>query len=126
MSYFGSNAVVATAHWQGNQPGYSYFVLRYSFGCSSVTKVANGHYRITFSSALNHDGYVVCGSMSAENSSSGSDTSVVRGANGFHVINHTSSSVDVIFAYGAYSTGSSVSNGNANHGEHHGIAIILS
>ncbi len=120
MTYYGSNAVVATAHWQANQPAYSYFVLRYSFGCSSVTKIANGHYRITFSSALSNDGYVVCGSMSAENSSSGSDTNVLRGANGFHVINHSSSSCDVIFAYGTYSS----SNGNANHGEHHGVAFI--
>ena len=126
MAYYGRNAVVATAHWQANQPNYNYFVLRYSFGCSSVTKVANGHYRLTFSSALNHDGYVVCGSMSAENSSSGSDTNVLRGANGFHVINHGSSSCDVIFAYGSYWNGSNVSNGHANHGEHHGIAIIKS
>tara|TARA_B100000424_G_scaffold231598_1_gene193958 strand:- start:47 stop:418 length:372 start_codon:yes stop_codon:yes gene_type:complete len=120
MTYYGSNAVVATAHWQANQPSYSYFVLRYSFGCSSVTKIANGHYRITFSSALSNDGYVVCGSMSAENSSSGSDTNVLRGSNGFHVLNHGTSSCDVIFAYGAYSG----SNGNANHGEHHGVAFI--
>ena len=120
MTYYGSNAVVATAHWQANQPSYSYFVLRYSFGCSSVTKIANGHYRITFSSSLSNDGYVVCGSMSAENAASGSDTNVLRGANGFHVINHGTSSCDIIFAYGSTNS----SNGNANHGAHHGVAFI--
>jgi len=121
MAYYGSNAVVATAHWQANQPSYSYFVLRDSFGFSSFTKIANGHYRGSFSSTLANDAYVVCGSMSSENSASGSNTNVVRGANGFHVLTHTTSQIDVIFAYGSSLQHSS---GNANHGEHHGICVI--
>ena len=120
MAYYGTNSVLAQAHWEADSPSYSYFLLRQSFGCSSVTKIANGHYRLSFSSTLDDDYYVVCGSMSAENAATGSDTNVVRGANGFHVQNHTTSLVEPIFAYGSYSS----SNGNANHGVHMGICVI--
>ena len=120
MAYYGTNSVLAQAHWQANEPGYSYFRLRQSFGCSSVTKVANGHYRLNFTSTLSDDAYVVCGSMSSENSASGSETNVVRGANGFHCSVHTTSLVEVVFAYGTYSS----SNGYANHGAHHGVCVI--
>ena len=58
--------------------------------------------------------------MSAENAASGSDTSVVRGANGFHVHVHSTSQIDVIFAYGT----ANPSQGNANHGAHMGICVI--
>ena len=120
MAYYGTNSVIAQAHWAAHWSGDGYFSLKQSFGCSSVTKVANGHYRLTFSNTLSDDYYVVCGSMSAENSSSGSDTNVVRGSNGFHVHTHGTSSCDVIFAYGSYSSG----NGYANHGEHMGVCVI--
>ena len=120
MAYYGTNSVLAQAHWEADSPSYSYFLLRQSFGCSSVTKIANGHYRLSFSNTLDDDYYVVCGSMSSENAATGSNTNVVRGSNGFHVVNHTTSLVEPIFAYGSYSS----SNGNANHGAHHGICVI--
>ena len=120
MAYYGTNSVLAQAHWEADSPSYSYFLLRQSFGCSSVTKIANGHYRLSFSSTLDDDYYVVCGSMSSENAASGSDTNVLRGANGFHVVNHTTSLVEPIFAYGSYSS----SNGNANHGAHMGVCVM--
>ena len=102
MAYYGTNSVLAQAHWEADSPSYSYFLLRQSFGCSSVTKIANGHYRLSFSNTLDDDYYVVCGSMSSENAASGSDTNVLRGANG--------------------STTSST--GNANHGNHMGVCVI--
>ena len=120
MAFFGTNSVIAQAHWDASQSSNSYFDLKQSFGCSSVTKIANGHYRLNFSSTLADDFYVVCGSMSSENAASGSDTGVVRGSNGFHVLNHTTSLVEPIFAYGSTSSG----NGNANHGVHMGICVI--
>ena len=120
MAYYGTNSILAQAHWEANSPSYSYFLLRQSFGCSSVTKIANGHYRLSFSNTLDDDYYVVCGSMSSENAASGSDTNVLRGANGFHVLNHTTTEVEPIFAYGSTSS----SSGNANHGAHHGICVI--
>ena len=120
MAYYGTNAVLAQCQFEANSPSYSYFLLRQSEGFSSVTKIDNGHYRCNFSSTLDDDYYVVCGSMSAENAASGSNTNVLRGANGFHVLEHTTSLVEPIFAYGAYSS----SNGNANHGAHMGICVI--
>ena len=120
MAYYGTNAVLAQCQFEANNPAYSYFLLRQSEGFSSVTKIDNGHYRCNFSSTLDDDYYVVCGSMSAENAASGSNTNVLRGANGFHVLEHTTSLVEPIFAYGAYSS----SNGNANHGAHMGICVI--
>ena len=121
MAYYGTNSVLAQAHWEADSPSYSYFLLRQSFGCSSVTKIANGHYRLSFSNTLDDDYYVVCGSMSAENAATVSDTNVVRGANGFHVLNHTTSLVEVVFARGTYPA---QSNGNSNEGEHNGICVI--
>ena len=120
MAYYGTNAVLAQCQFEANSPSYSYFLLRQSEGFSSVTKIDNGHYRCNFSNTLDDDYYVVCGSMSAENAASGSNTNVLRGANGFHVLEHTTSLVEPIFAYGAYSS----SNGNANHGAHMGICVI--
>ena len=120
MAYYGTNAVLAQCQFEANSPSYSYFLLRQSEGFSSVTKIDNGHYRCNFSSTLDDDYYVVCGSMSAENAATISNTNVVRGANGFHVLEHTTSLVEPIFAYGAYSS----SNGNANHGAHMGICVI--
>tara|TARA_A100001388_G_scaffold267054_1_gene240777 strand:- start:517 stop:885 length:369 start_codon:yes stop_codon:yes gene_type:complete len=120
MAYYGTNSVLAQAHWDASNSGNSYFDLKQSFGFSSFTKIANGHYRGSFSSTLDDDYYVVCGSMSAENAASGSDTSVVRGANGFHVHVHSTSQIDVIFAYGT----ANQSQGNANHGAHMGICVI--
>mgnify|MGYP003146467360 CR=1 FL=1 len=120
MAYYGTNAVLAQCQFEANSPSYSYFLLRQSEGFSSVTKIDNGHYRCNFSSTLDDDYYVVCGSMSSENAASGSNTNVLRGANGFHVLEHTTSLVEPIFAYGAYSS----SNGNANHGAHMGICVI--
>ena len=120
MAYYGTNAVLAQCQFEANNPAYSYFLLRQSEGFSSVTKIDNGHYRCNFSSTLDDDYYVVCGSMSAENAASGSNTNVLRGANGFHVLEHTTSLVEPIFAYGSYSS----SNGNANHGAHMGICVI--
>ena len=66
MAYYGTNSVLAQAHWDASQSSNSYFDLKQSFGCSSVTKIANGHYRLSFSSTLDDDYYVVCGSMSSE------------------------------------------------------------
>jgi len=120
MAYYGTNSVLAQAHWAAHWSGDGYFSLKQSFGCSSVTKVDNGHYRLSFSSTLDDDYYVVCGSMSSENAATGSNTNVVRGANGFHVLEHTTSLVEPIFAYGSYSS----SNGNANHGQHMGVCVI--
>ena len=120
MAYYGTNSVLAQAHWDASQSSNSYFDLKQSFGFSSVTKVANGHYRCNFSSTLADDFYVVCGSMSSENAATGSATNVVRGSNGFHLLEHTTSLVEPIFAYGAYSS----SNGSANHGLHMGICVI--
>jgi len=120
MAYYGTNAVLAQCQFEANSPSYSYFLLRQSEGFSSVTKIDNGHYRLSFSSTLDDDYYVVCGSMSDENAASGSATNVLRGANGFHVHEHTTSLVEPIFAYGAYSS----SNGNANHGVHMGVCVI--
>ena len=122
MAYYGTNSVLAQAHWEANNPAYSYFLLSQSFGCSSVTKIANGHYRLSFSSTLADDYYVVCGSMSSENAASGSDTNVLRGSNGFHVLNHTTSLVEPIFARGTWAGNGT--NGNSNLGEHHGICVI--
>ena len=121
MAYYGTNSVLAQAHWDASQSSNSYFDLKQSFGCSSVTKIANGHYRLSFSNTLDDDYYVVCGSMSAENAATGSDTGVVRGANGFHVVNHTTSLVEVVFARGRYPA---QSDGNSNLGEHNGICVI--
>ncbi len=120
MAYYGTNAVLAQCQFEANSPSYSYFLLRQSEGFSSVTKIDNGHYRCNFSSTLDDDYYVVCGSMSAENAATISNTNVVRGANGFHVLEHTTSLVEPVFAYGAWSS----SNGNANHGAHMGICVI--
>ena len=120
MAYYGTNAVLAQCQFEANSPSYSYFLLRQSEGFSSVTKIDNGHYRCNFSSTLDDDYYVVCGSMSAENAATISNTNVVRGANGFHVLEHTTSLVEPIFAYGSYSS----SNGNANHGLHMGVCVI--
>ena len=120
MAYYGTNSVLAQAHWEADSPSYSYFLLRQSFGCSSVTKIANGHYRLSFSNTLDDDYYVVCGSMSSENAASGSDTNVLRGANGFHVVNHTTSLVEVVFARGSNTS----TNGNNNQSVHNGICVI--
>ena len=120
MAYYGTNMVLAQAHWDSNNSSNDYFDLKSSSGFSSVTKVAYGHYRCNFSSTLADDYYVVCGSMSSENAATGSDTNVVRGANGFHVVNHTTSLVEPVFAYGSYSS----SNGNPNHGQHMGVCVI--
>jgi len=123
MAYYGTNMVLAQAHWDSSNSSNDYFDLKSSSGFSSVTKVAYGHYRCNFTSTLADDYYVVCGSMSAENAATGSGTtSVIRGANGFHLLNHTSSLVEPIFAYGRYaSTGS---DGNENRGVHNAICVI--
>ena len=76
---------------------------------------------LTLLALLSDDAYVVCGSMSSENSASGSETNVVRGANGFHCSVHTTSLVEVVFAYGSSLQHSS---GYANHGAHHGVCVI--
>ena len=122
MAYYGTNMVLAQAHWDSNNSSNDYFDLKSSFGFSSVTKIAYGHYRCNFSSTLADDYYVVCGSMSGENAASGSVTGVVRGANGFHVLNHTTSLVEPIFARGRFAGNGS--NGNENRGEHNGICVI--
>ncbi len=121
MAYYGTNSVLAQAHWDASQSSNSYFDLKQSFGCSSVTKLANGHYRLSFSSTLSDDYYVVCGSMSDENAASGSTTNVVRGSNGFHCNQHSTTVVEVVFAYGSSLQHSS---GNANHGQHMGVCVI--
>ena len=120
MAYFGTNSVLAQAHWDASNASNSYFDLKQSSGFSSVTKVANGHYRCNFSSTLADDFYVVCGSMSSENAATGSNTNVVRGSNGFHLLDHDSSHIEPIFAYGTYHP----SQGNANHGAHMGVCVI--
>ena len=121
MAFYGTNIVLAQAHWDASQSSNSYFDLKSSSGFSSVTKIDNGHYRCNFTSTLDDDYYVVCGSMSSENSATGSNTNVVRGANGFHVHEHTTSLIEPIFAYGRYPA---QSDGNANHGAHMGICVI--
>ena len=118
MAYYGTNMILAQAHWVSSGS----FDLKSSSGFSSVTKVDTGHFRCNFTNTLADDYYVVCGSMSAENAASGSQTSVVRGANGFHVLNHTTSLVEPIFARGRFAGNGS--NGNANQGEHNGICVI--
>ena len=117
MAYYGTNMVLAQAHWVSSGS----FDLKQSFGFSSVTAVTDAHYRCNFSSTLADDYYVVCGSMSQENAATVSETNVVRGANGFHVHAHTTSLVEVIFARGRYPA---QSNGNGNLGEHNGICVI--
>ena len=67
MAYFGTNMVLAQAHWDSSNAGNNNFDLKQSSGFSSVTKVTNCHYRCNFSSTLADDFYVVCGSQSAEN-----------------------------------------------------------
>ena len=122
MAFYGTNMVLAQAHWDSNNSSNDYFDLKSSSGFSSVTKVDYGHYRCNFSSTLDDDYYVVCGSMSAENAASGSNTGVVRGANGFHVLEHTTSLVEPIFARGYYQGNGS--NGNENRGVHNAICVI--
>ena len=118
MAYYGTNMVLAQAHWVSSGS----FDLKSSSGFSSVTEITSGHVRCNFSSTLADDYYVVCGSMSAENAASGSNTGVVRGSNGFHVVNHTTSLVEVVFARGTYAGNGT--NGNSNEGEHNGICVI--
>ena len=116
MAYYGTNMILAQAHWVSSGS----FDLKSSSGFSSVTQVDGSHVRCNFSSTLADDYYVVCGSMGAENAASVSQTNVLRGANGFHVLNHTTSLVDVVFARGANTS----TNGNSNVGEHNGICVI--
>ena len=116
MAYYGTNMVLAQAHWVSSGS----FDLKSSSGFSSVTQVDGAHVRCNFSSTLDDDYYVVCGSMSAENAATISNTNVVRGANGFHVLEHTTSLVEPIFAYGSTTS----SSGNANHGLHMGVCVI--
>ena len=118
MAFYGTNMVLAQAHWVASPN----FDLKSSFGFSSVTKVTDAHFRCNFTSTLADDYYVVCGSMSSENAASVSNTNVVRGSNGFHVLNHTTSLVEPIFARGRYAGNGT--NGNGNQGEHHGICVI--
>ena len=96
MAYYGTNSVLAQAHWDASQSSNSYF------------------------NTLDDDYYVVCGSMSSENAATGSNTNVVRGSNGFHLLDHDTAHIEPIFAYGSYSS----SNGNANHGAHMGICVM--
>ena len=117
MAYYGTNMVLAQAHWVTTGS----YDLKSSFGFSSVTQISGAHVRCNFSSTLDDDYYVVCGSMSSENAASVSNTNVIRGANGFHVVNHTTSLVEVVFARGTYPA---QSNGNSNEGEHNGICVI--
>ena len=116
MAYYGTNMVLAQAHWVSSGS----YDLKSSSGFSSVTQVASGHFRCNFTNTLDDDYYVVCGSMGAENAASVSETNVLRGANGFHVLNHTTSLVEPIFAYGSTTS----SSGNANHGNHMGVCVI--
>ena len=116
MAYYGTNMILAQAHWVTTGS----YDLKSSFGFSSVTQISGAHVRCNFSSTLDDDYYVVCGSMSSENAASVSNTNVIRGANGFHVVNHTTSLVEVVFARGANTS----TNGNSNLGEHHGICVI--
>ena len=118
MAYYGTNMVLAQAHWVSSGS----FDLKSSSGFSSVTQIDNGHFRCNFSSTLADDYYVVCGSMGAENAASVSETNVLRGANGFHVLNHTTSLVEPIFARGRFAGNGS--NGNGNLGQHNAICVI--
>ena len=117
MAYYGTNMVLAQAHWVSSGS----YDLKSSSGFSSVTQIDGSHIRCNFSSTLADDYYVVCGSMSTENAASVSNTNVLRGSNGFHVVNHTTSLVEVVFARGTYPA---QSNGNSNEGEHNGICVI--
>ena len=117
MAYYGTNMILAQAHWVTTGS----YDLKSSSGFSSVTQISGAHVRCNFSSTLDDDYYVVCGSMSSENAASVSNTNVIRGANGFHVVNHTTSLVEVVFARGTYPA---QSNGNSNEGEHNGICVI--
>ena len=116
MAYYGTNMVLAQAHWVSSGS----YDLKSSSGFSSVTQVASGHFRCNFTNTLDDDYYVVCGSMGAENAASVSETNVLRGANGFHVLNHTTSLVEVVFARGSNTS----TNGNNNQSEHNGICVI--
>ena len=116
MAYYGTNMVLAQAHWVSSGS----FDLKQSFGFSSVTQVDGSHVRCNFSSTLADDYYVVCGSMGAENAASVSETNVLRGANGFHVLNHTTSLVEVVFARGSNTN----NNGNFNLSGYNGICVI--
>ena len=58
----------------------------------------------------------------SENAATISNTNVVRGSNGFHVLNHTTSVVEPIFARGRFAGNNT--NGNANQGEHNAICVI--
>tara|TARA_B100000900_G_scaffold311268_1_gene270039 strand:+ start:823 stop:1197 length:375 start_codon:yes stop_codon:yes gene_type:complete len=122
MAFYGTNMILAQAHWDSSNSSNNYFDLKSSSGFSSVTKVAEGHFRCNFTSTLDDDYYVVCGSMSAENAASGSNTGVVRGANGFHVHEHTTSLVEPIFARGRFAGNGS--DGHSNQGLHNGICVI--
>ena len=117
MAFYGTNMVLAQAHWVSSGS----FDLKSSSGFSSVTQVDGSHVRCNFSSTLDDDYYVVCGSMSAENAATVSNTNVVRGANGFHLAAHTTSLVEVIFARGRYPA---QSDGYSNEGVHNGICVI--
>ena len=121
MAFYGTNMILAQAHWDTSNSGNNNFDLKSSSGFSSVTKVENGHYRCNFTNTLDDDYYVVCGSQSAENAATGSNTNVVRGANGFHLLEHTTSLVEPIFARGRYPA---QSDGNSNLGEHNAICVI--
>ena len=116
MAYYGTNMVLAQAHWVSSGS----YDLKSSSGFSSVTQIDGSHIRCNFSSTLADDYYVVCGSMSTENAASVSNTNVLRGSNGFHVVNHTTSLVEVVFARGSNTS----TNGNSNEGEHNGICVI--
>ena len=116
MAYYGTNIVFAQAHWVSSGS----FDLKSSSGFSSVTEITSGHVRCNFSSTLADDYYVVCGSMGAENAASVSETNVLRGANGFHVLNHTTSLVEVVFARGSNTN----NNGNYNLSSYNGICVI--
>ena len=116
MAYYGTNMVLAQAHWVSSGS----FDLKSSSGFSSVTQIDGSHIRCNFSSTLADDYYVVCGSMGAENAASVSETIVLRGANGFHVLNHTTSLVEVVFARGSNTN----NNGNYNLSSYNGICVI--
>ena len=116
MAYYGTNMVLAQAHWVSSGS----FDLKSSSGFSSVTEITSGHVRCNFSSTLADDYYVVCGAMGAENAASVSETNVLRGANGFHVLNHTTSLVEVVFARGSNTN----NNGNYNLSSYNGICVI--
>ena len=94
MAYYGTNMVLAQAHWVSSGS----FDLKSSSGFSSVTEITSGHVRCNFSSTL----------------------AVLRGANGFHVLNHTTSLVEVVFARGSNTN----NNGNYNLSSYNGICVI--